>query len=91
MTKERIEKELQKTYEQIESSKEKLEKLQEKVKELEEHKQQVEEKEVYGLIRKFKISSERLQLLNDLNEEEILQFLEQKEKEKVRHEEKTVI
>lgn len=89
MTKERIEKELQKTYEQIESSKEKIKKLQEKAKVLEEQKQQAEEQEVYGLIRKYKISSGQLQLLNDLNEEEILQFLEQKEKEKVNHEKET--
>ena len=82
MTKERIIKELEKIYTQIESLEEKVKKLKEKATILEEQKQQVEETEVYCLIRKFKISSERLQLLNDLNEEEILEFLEQKEKEK---------
>ncbi len=85
MTKERIIKELEKTYTQIETLEEKVKKLKEKATVLEEEKQKVEEAEIYELIRKFKISSDRLQLLNELNEEEILEFLEQKEKEKESH------
>lgn len=39
------------------------------------------------IIKKHKISSEKLQLLNQISEEEILQLLAQKEKEMMQHEE----
>ena len=74
MTKERIEKELQKTYTQ-------LEQLKQKAKELEEQKELVEKAETMKLIEKNKISSEQLQLLIRFSEQEILQLLKQKEKE----------
>ena len=74
MTKERIEKELQKTYAQ-------LEQLKRKAKELEEQKELVEKAETMKLIEKNKISSEQLQLLIRFSEQEILQLLKQKEKE----------
>lgn len=71
MTKERLEKELQKIYVQ-------LEQLQEKRKNLEEQKQMAEDAEMMKIIKKRKISPEFLQALNCLNEKEILQMLEQK-------------
>ncbi len=74
MTIEKMEKELSKTYALIEE-------LQKKARELEEEKQMAEDARTMKMIKKFKISSERLQLLNSLNEDEILQFLELKEKE----------
>ena len=74
MTKERIEKELQKTYAQ-------LEQLKQKAKDLEEQKELVEKAETMKLIEKNKISSEQLQLLIRFSEQEILQLLKQKEKE----------
>ncbi len=67
MTKERLEKELQKTYMQ-------LEQLQEKRKNLEEQKQMAEDAEMMKIIKKRKISPEFLQALNRLNEKEILQM-----------------
>lgn len=74
MTIEKMEKELSKTYALIEE-------LQKKAKELEEEKQMAEDARTMKMIKKLKISSERLQLLNSLSEDEILQFLELKEKE----------
>lgn len=74
MTIEKMEKELSKTYALIEE-------LQKKARELEEEKQTAEDARTMKMIKKFKISSERLQLLNSLSEDEILQFLELKEKE----------
>lgn len=74
MTIEKMEKELSKTYALIEE-------LQKKARELEEEKQMAEDARTMKMIKKFKISSERLQLLNSLSEDEILQFLELKEKE----------
>lgn len=74
MTIEKMEKELSKTYALIEE-------LQKKAKELEEEKQMAEDARTMKMIKKFKISSEQLQLLNSLSEDEILQFLELKEKE----------
>lgn len=74
MTIEKMEKELSKTYDLIEE-------LQKKARELEEEKQMAEDARTMKMIKKFKISSERLQLLNSLSEDEILQFLELKEKE----------
>lgn len=74
MTKARVAKELAKAYAQ-------LEQLKERIKYLEEEKQMAEDAEAMKMIKKYKISSERLQLLNGLNEEEIARFLEKKEKE----------
>ena len=88
MTKEKIDKRIQKAYAQRDIYKEKLSRVQQEIKELEEQRQIADEAEVLGLIKKYKISSGQLQLLNALNEEEILQFLEQKEREKIENEEK---
>lgn len=74
MTIEKMERDLAKTYALIEE-------LQKKARELEEEKQMAEDARTMKMIKKFKISSERLQLLNSLSEDEILQFLELKEKE----------
>lgn len=83
MTKERIIKELDKIYAQIAD-------LQEKAKDLEEQKQMAEEAEAMKIIKKHKISSEKLQLLNKVSEDEILRLLAQREKEQ-NHEKETII
>lgn len=84
MTKERIAKELDKIYAQIAE-------LQEKAKDLEEQKQMAEDAEAMKIIKKHKISSEKLQLLNKVSEDEILRLLAQREKEKQNHEKETII
>lgn len=86
MTKERIIKELEKIYAQIAD-------LQEKAKDLEEQKQMAEDAEAMKIIKKHKISSEKLQLLNKVSEDEILRLLAQreKEKEKQNHEKEIII
>lgn len=84
MTKERIEKELQKTYVQ-------LEELKAKARELEEQKDMAEKAEKMKFIERNKISSEQLQLLIKFSEEEILRLLEQKEKENRNHEKEVII
>jgi len=83
MTIERMEKELAKIYAMIME-------LQEKARELEKEKQMAEDARTMKMIKKFKISSERLQLLNSLGEDEILQFLEQKGKENQSHEKEII-
>lgn len=83
MTKERIIKELDKIYAQIAD-------LQEKAKDLEEQKQMAEDAEAMKIIKKHKISSEKLQLLNKVSEDEILRLLAQREKEQ-NHEKETII
>lgn len=83
MTKERIEKELTKVRGE-------LAKLQEREKDLAEQWQMAEDAEAMKLIRKYKISSEKLQLLNQVSEGEILQFLEKKEREVAQNEETMV-
>ena len=83
MTKERIEKELLKVYEQLAA-------LQEKAKDLEEQKQMAEDAETMKIIKKHKISSEKLQLLNQLSEGEIFQLLAQKRMEEKPNEEKII-
>jgi len=80
MTKERIEKELSKVRLQ-------LAQLQEREKELTEQWQMAEDARTMKIIKKHKISSEKLQLLNQISEDEILQLLAQKEKEMMQHEE----
>ena len=74
MTKERIEKELQKVRQQLAP-------LQERQKDLEEQLQMAEDAEKMKFIEKNKISLDRLILLNKVSEEEILHLLKQKEQE----------
>ena len=74
MTKERIEKELQKVMQQLAT-------LQERQKDLEEQLQMAEDAEKMKFIEKNKISLDRLILLNKVSEEEILHLLKQKEQE----------
>ena len=83
MTKERIEKELTKVRQQIVQ-------LQAKEKDLAEQKQMAEDAEAMKIIKKYKISSEKLQLLNKLSEDEISRLLAQREKETLRNEEKII-
>ena len=84
MTKERIEKELQKTYAQ-------LEELKAKARELEEQKDMAEKAEKMKFIERNKISSEQLRLLIKFSEEEILRLLEQNEKENRKHEREVIM
>lgn len=74
MTRERIEKELQKVRQQLAT-------LQERQKDLEEQLQMAEDAEKMKFIEKNKISLDRLILLNKVSEEEILHLLKQKEQE----------
>ena len=83
MTKERIEKELTKVRQQIAQ-------LQAKEKDLAEQKQMAEDAEAMKIIKKYKISSEKLQLLNRLSEDEISRLLAQREKETLSNEEKII-
>ena len=83
MTKERIEKELTKVRQQIAQ-------LQAKEKDLAEQKQMAEDAEAMKIIKKYKISSEKLQLLNKLSEDEIACLLAQREKETLSNEEKII-
>ena len=83
MTKERIQKELTKVRQQIVQ-------LQEKEKDLAEQKQMAEDAEAMKIIKKYKISSEKLQLLNKLSEDEIARLLAQREKETLSNEEKII-
>ena len=84
MTKsQRIEKEITKTKEQLAT-------MQAKIKNLEEEKRMSEIAEKLDIIEKHKISSEKLQLLIKFSEDEILQLLAQKEKERTGNEEKVI-
>lgn len=83
MTKERIERELTKVRQQIAQ-------LQAKEKDLAEQKQMAEDAEAMKIIKKYKISSEKLQLLNKLSEDEISRLLAQREKETLSNEEKII-
>ncbi len=83
MTKERIERELTKVRQQIAQ-------LQAKEKDLAEQKQMAEDAEAMKIIKKYKISSEKLQLLNKLSEDEIARLLAQREKETLSNEEKII-
>ena len=74
MTKERINKELAKVREQLAD-------LQAKEKELDEQRQMAEDAEAMKIIKKYKISPEKLNLLNKVSEAEILRILDQKGKE----------
>ncbi len=84
MTKERIEKELSKVQVQLAT-------LQAKQKDLEEQKRMAERAEKMDIIEKNKISSEKLQLLIKLSEDEILQLLAEKEKKEIAGNEEKVI
>ena len=83
MTKERIERELTKVRQQIAQ-------LQAKENDLSEQKQMAEDAEAMKIIKKYKISSEKLQLLNKLSEDEIARLLAQREKETLSNEEKII-
>ena len=84
MTKsQRIEKEITKTKEQLAT-------IQAKLKDLEEEKRMAERAEKLDIIEKHKISSEKLKLLIKFSEDEILQLLAQKEKERTGNEEKVI-
>lgn len=74
MTKERINKELAKVREQLAA-------LQAKEKDLDEQRQMAEDAEAMKIIKKYKISPEKLSLLNRVSEAEILRILDQKGKE----------
>lgn len=75
MSVERINSQLNKVREQIAQ-------LQEKEKDLAEQKQMAEDAETMKIIKKYKISSERLQMLNRLSEDEVRQLLQKREQEK---------
>ena len=75
MSVERINSQLNKVREQIAQ-------LQEKEKDLAEQKQMAEDAETMKIIKKYKISSERLQMLNRLSEAEVRQLLQKREQEK---------
>ena len=73
MSVERINSQLKKVREQIAQAKEK---------DLAEQKQMAEDAEAMKIIRKYKISSERLQMLNKLSEDEVRNLLQKREQEK---------
>ena len=75
MSVERINSQLKKVREQIAQ-------LQAKEKDLAEQKQKAEDAEAMKIIRKYKISSERLQMLNKLSEDEVRNLLQKREQEK---------
>lgn len=81
MTKDKINRELTKVRQQLAD-------LQAKEKDLDEQRQMAEDAEAMKIIRKYKISPEKLQLLNKISESEIRKILEEKEKETTEHEEK---
>ena len=74
MSVERINTQLKKVREQITQ-------LQAKEKDLAEQKQMAEDAEAMKIIRKYKISSERLQVLNKLSEDEGRQLLQKRNQE----------
>ena len=75
MSVERINSQLKKVREQIAQ-------LKAKEKDLAEQKQMAEDAEAMKIIRKYKISSERLQMLNKLSEDEVRNLLQKREQEK---------
>ena len=75
MSVERINSQLNKVREQIAQ-------LQEKEKDLAEQKQMAEDAETMKIIKKYKISSERLQMLDRLSEDEVRNLLQKREQEK---------
>lgn len=79
MTKERIGKELEKVRKQLAA-------LQAKEKDLDAQRQMAEDAEAMKIIKKYKISPEKLQLLNKVSEGEILEILAGREKERAENE-----
>ena len=75
MSVERIDSQLKKVREQIAQ-------LQAKEKDLAEQKQMAEDAETMKIIKKYKISSGRLRMLNRLSEDEVRQLLQKREQEK---------
>ena len=75
MSVERIDSQLKKVREQIAQ-------LQAKEKDLAEQKQMAEDAETMKIIKKYKISSERLRMLNRLSEDEVRNLLQKREQEK---------
>ena len=75
MSVERINTQLKKVREQITQ-------LQAKEKDLAEQKQMAEDAAAMKLIRKYKITSDRLQMLNKLSEDEVRNLLRKKEQER---------
>ena len=75
MSVERIDSQLKKVREQIAQ-------LQAKEKDLAEQKQMAEDAETMKIIKKYKISSERLRMLKRLSEDEVRQLLQKREQEK---------
>ena len=75
MSVERIDSQLKKVREQIAQ-------LQAKEKDLAEQKQMAEDAETMKIIKKYKISSERLRMLNRLSEDEVRQLVQKREQEK---------
>ena len=71
MSVERINAQLKKVREQIAQ-----------LQDLAEQKQMAEDAEAMKIIRKYKISSERLQMLNKLSEDEVRNLLQKREQEK---------
>ena len=73
---------LAKYEEMIRKVREQIAQLQAKEKDLAEQKQMAEDAEAMKIIRKYKISSERLQMLNKLSEDEVRNLLQKREQEK---------
>ena len=67
---------------QLKKVREQIAQLQAKEKDLAEQKQMAEDAETMKIIKKYKISSERLQMLNRLSEDEVRQLLQKREQEK---------
>ena len=67
---------------QLKKVREQIAQLQAKEKDLAEQKQMAEDAETMKIIKKYKISSERLQILNRLSEDEVRQLLQKREEEK---------
>ena len=67
---------------QLKKVREQIAQLQAKEKDLAEQKQMAEDAETMKIIKKYKISSERLQILKRLSEDEVRQLLQKREQEK---------
>jgi len=76
---------------QLKKVREQIVQLQEKEKDLAEQKQMAEDAETMKIIKKYKISSERLQILNRLSEDEVRQLLQKREQEGSTNEKEEVI
>ena len=73
------------------SVRERIIELQKREKDLSEQKTMMEDAATMKIIKKHKISSEKLQLLNKLSEDEIFRLLAEREKEIKNHENKIEI